>query len=73
MYQTAEADPQLLVYKELGDELKAGEEEWKKANNVNLVRLAEFLMLSIYYDGSKEKSIQYSYRTSPDLCYDELW
>jgi hypothetical protein len=34
MYQTAETDPQLLVYKELGDELKAGEEEWKKVNNV---------------------------------------
>ena len=46
--------------------------DWKKANNDNLVRLAEFLMLSIYYDGSKEMSTQYSYRTSPDLCYDEL-
>lgn len=46
--------------------------DWKKADAENLVRLAEFLMLSIYYDGSKEKSTQYSFRKSPDLCYDEL-
>ena len=46
--------------------------DWKEADAENVVRLAEFLMLSIYYDGSKEKSTQYSFRKSPDLCYDEL-
>lgn len=44
--------------------------DWQKASEQNLIRLAEFLMLTIYYDGSKELSMQLSFRSSPDLCYD---
>lgn len=46
--------------------------DWKKAEEANLISLTEFLMLSIYYDGSKDQTTQFSYRTSPELCYDEL-
>ena len=47
-------------------------DNWQQAESDKLVSLAEFLMLSIYYDGSKDPSMQMSYRISPDLCYDEL-
>lgn len=44
--------------------------DWQKAGTNNLIKLAEFLMLTIYYDGSKELSTQLTFRSSPDLCYD---
>lgn len=44
--------------------------DWQKAGTDNLIKLAEFLMLTIYYDGSKELSTQLTFRSSPDLCYD---
>lgn len=47
-------------------------DNWQQADSDKLVGLAEFLMLSIYYDGSKDPSMQMSFRISPDLCYDEL-
>jgi hypothetical protein len=46
--------------------------DWQKAREQNLIRLAEFLMLTIYYDGSKEPSTQLTFRSSPELCYDEF-
>lgn len=45
---------------------------WQQAESDKLVSFAEFLMLSIYYDGSKDPSLQMTFRISPDLCYDEL-
>ena len=47
-------------------------ENWEKAADDNLIRLAEFLMLATYYDGSKEWATQFSYRSSPELCYDSF-
>lgn len=47
-------------------------DNWEKAEKENLIRLAEFVMLGIYYDGSKELFTQFTYRSSPELCYDEL-
>lgn len=47
-------------------------DNWNDAAAGNLIRLAEFLMLATYYDGSKEPGTQFSFRTSPDLCYDSF-
>lgn len=44
--------------------------DWQKATSDNLISLAEFMMLAIYYDGSKDPTTQYTYRVSPELCYD---
>jgi len=45
-------------------------ENWQKATTEHLTSLAEFMMLAIYYDGSKDPTTQYTYRISPELCYD---
>lgn len=47
-------------------------DNWEDAAAGNLIRLAEFLMLATYYDGSKELSTQLSFRSSPELCYDSF-
>lgn len=47
-------------------------ENWEDAVAGNLIRLAEFLMLATYYDGSKELGTQLSFRSSPELCYDSF-
>lgn len=47
-------------------------DNWEDAAAGNLIRLAEFLMLTTYYDGSKELSTQLSFRSSPELCYDSF-
>lgn len=47
-------------------------EDWQKATSGNLISLAEFMMLAIYYDGSKDPTTQYTYRVSPELCYDSF-
>lgn len=46
--------------------------DWQKAMTDNLISLAEFMMLVIYYDGSKNPTMQYTYRVSPELCYDSF-
>lgn len=45
---------------------------WQQSEKENLIKLVEFVMLGIYYDGSKEQSTQLTFRSSPNLCYDEL-
>lgn len=62
----------IISYSNLDKLFEVCLDNWEKAEKENLIRLAEFVMLGIYYDGSKELFTQFTYRSSPELCYDEL-
>ena len=47
-------------------------DNWQREETCNLIRLAELIMLATYYDGSKESGMQFTFRSSPELCYDSF-